>query len=305
MTICLGVAWKDTNLKILGPPKPAARSASESDRPAPPPHFSKRSYAHGRLGPQFSTLLGLAAQFGSTRVCLAPPKTVWVYLSLFWPYLKQCVYWILFGPTQNGLGLLEYVWPHTTLFQCTRACLTPLKTVWIFSNLFGRTQNGWGLLESVLALPITVWVHSNLFGSTQNGCLLECVWPHPQRFGSTLVCLAPSKMVCELCLLEAVWPHPKCLGSDMFLPSGVFLLLSVAKYDSLLHFWALQFTVPCLLLHGLFFLVGSRTRTPWKWSKIRWDPGSEVQGSESDLWPFSYYSDEIINKLDSYLTEGC
>ena len=35
------------------------------------------------------------------------------------------------------------------------------------------------------------------------------------------------------------------------------------------------------------------------------DPtGSEVQGSESDLWSFSKYSDEIINKLDSYLTEG-
>ena len=57
-------------------------------------------------------------RFGLTRVCLAPPKTSWVYTSPF-------------GPTQNGLCLL--------------LCLAPPKTVWIYSGLLGPTQNDFEL----------------------------------------------------------------------------------------------------------------------------------------------------------------
>ena len=56
------------------------------------------------------------------RLCLAPPKRVWIYLSLFGPTKTDRIYSELFGPTQNGSGLLV-----------TRVCLTPSKAFWFYS----------------------------------------------------------------------------------------------------------------------------------------------------------------------------
>ena len=74
--------------------------------------------------------------------------------------------WSLFGPTQDGLDLIDSVWPHpkaiyllNSIWPCpkrlgsesvwthpnrfgsTRVCLAPRKTFWVFSSLFGPILN--------------------------------------------------------------------------------------------------------------------------------------------------------------------